>query len=247
MAGTAITTLHTYIDDYVDNASSETGPTNRAIIATVRDFCRFTHLWQETLADISVVADTAAYTLTAPTTYGDVVEVDGLVFCLYKENGLDDDQYAPLEIKSREWLDKYDKQWEYRTAPTPRMAFFDKMITNKMILVDTPTVASTDGLSVRVWLQPGLTATTVLPGLISTYTQTLTYGAAAHLMRMPNQRWSNAKLGDYYHNLYMDGRMNAQQDQDRGFADLENYRVIPEGAFTGGSRNSRFPSGTGTV
>lgn len=239
MAGTAITTFYDYVDDYVNGASDETAILNRAIIATIRDFCRFTHLWKETLTAITTIADQDSYTLTAPTDNGDEVEISGLDEVQYKEDGAEDNQFFPLTLTSREFLDTYEKGWEHRTGPAPNTAFYDHL-DGKIYLVPEPTLGSTTGLVVRTWLMPDYTATTVPAFLFSKYIYKLAEGIAGNMMRMTNQRWSDPELGDYYHNLYQSSRMNAQQDQDRGFADVENYRVIPEPAFTGRSKsNSR--------
>lgn len=246
MADTSIASYRTYVEDYVDGASDETTTTDRAIVDTVRDFCRFTHLWKETLPLIDIVADQSNYTLNPSTDHCDVPKVLGLDEVMYKEDGLDNQQFAPIDIVSREWLDTYDKQWVYRTSPVPRMAAFDHLV-DEVFLIDKPTVASTEGLFVRVWLWPDKSATTAPTSFFEKYYKAIAQGSAAEMMRMPNQRWSNPELGDHYHDLYMAERMNAQQDQDRGFADIENYRVIPERAFTGGSRGSTFPTGTGVV
>jgi hypothetical protein len=245
MAAFDLSGFWTYLDDYVDGASDNTTQSLRATITVLRDFCAFTHCWKQTLADISVVADTSEYTLTTTATETDVApEIVILNTVLYKENGLDDDQYAPLDLKSREWLDEYDPRWKYRTAPTPRIAFYDHQY-DKLRLVDTPTVASTDGLSVTVVVQPDLTAATIPEFIHNKYQKAMLFGAAAEMMRMPNQRWSNKELGDHYWAMYMDERASAQQDVDTGYLKLDDYRVIPEPAFTGGSRNNSFPGGTG--
>lgn len=247
MAEYSLSGFYTFLDDYVDGASKNTTQALRATIYAMRNFCRFTNCWQQTLADISVVADTADYTLTTTADETDQPpEITIVKKVLFKQEGDDDDQYAPLDLKSREWLDVYDSRWKYRTAPTPRMAYYDHL-DGKLYLVDTPTEASTDGLSVTVIVMPALTASTIPGFLQNKYFQAMLYGAAATMMRMPNQRWSNAELGDRYWALYMAERNNAQQDIDIGFLELDDFHVIPEGAFTGGSRGSRFPVGTGTV
>lgn len=246
MAGTAITTLDTFVEDYIDGATNEAALLLRAEVFVLRDFCEWTHLWKETLTRITVVANTASYTLTAPTNYGDSVEILGLDDVQYKEDGEDDDQFFNLTIRSREWLDEYDKRWEHRTSPNPRIAFYDHL-DGKIYLVDKPTSGSTSGLLVRCWLMPATDATTAPAFLFNKYSEKLAIGVAGAMCRMTNQRWSNPKLGDYFWNLYLSHRENAQQQQDTGFADVDSYRVIPERSHTGGSRNSSYPTGTGIV
>lgn len=236
MAGTAITTLYDYVDDYVDGASDETAILNRAIINTMRVFCRLTHLWKETLDDISVSEDTNSYSLTAPTGNGNS-EIIGLDEVKYKEDGADDDQYATLEIQSREYMDTYKKGWEFQDSqPTPLYAFFDHLEL-KLYIYPTPDDDSTDGLNVRVWLMPDYGATTAPAFLYNLYINQIARGVAGNMMQMTNQRWSNPELGDVLWSKFLKDCQNAQQDQDRGFSDIENYRAIPEIAFTGGSKS----------
>lgn len=244
MAGTALTALNDYVDDYVVGASNEAAVLLRAQRKTVIDWCRWVHPWKETLTAINAVAETQAYALTPGTTYCDYPEIIGLDGCKYKESGADDDQYFDLDVKSREWLDTYDKSWVHRdSAPVPNRCFWNEL-DGKLYLIDKPSAASTSGILPRVILAPSLTATTIPPFIIAKYANELTYGIAATLMRMTNKRWSNPELGDYYWNIYKDKRGEAQQEVDRGSAKLEDYRVIPELAFTGGSRNG-FRNGGG--
>ncbi len=237
MAGTDLTTLDTRVADYVDGATDEAAVLLRATVDVFRDFCKWTHCWKENLSDISSVAETQAYALAAGTDNCDSPEIIGLDKAQYKEADADDSQYSPLDLKSREYMDEYDSTWENRdSSPVPYRCFYNEL-DGKIYLIDTPSVASTDGLLVRVWLMPALDATTA-PGFIFTkYPKALVWGIVGAMLRMTNQRWSNTELGDYYHNLYKTERGNAQQEIDRGASKLNDYHVIPELAFTGGSRN----------
>ena len=239
MAGTDIATaLNTSIGDYVNGASNEAALTLRASIAILQDFCRWVHPWKETLTAIDSVAETQSYTLTPGTTYSDYPEIIGLDGCKYKPSGADDSQFYDLDLKSREWLDVYDKSWVHReSSPQPYRCFWNEL-DGKLYLIDKPSVASTGGLLPRVILMPAENATTAPPFLFTKYKKALVFGIAGDMLRMANQRWSNAEMGDYYHSLYIAERDNAQLEVDRGSAKLEDYHVIPERAFTGGSRNS---------
>lgn len=236
MAGTEFTTLNDYVDDYVSGASDEAAVLLRASVFVFQDFCRKTHCWKETLPDISAVAETKSYTLTPGTTYSDAAEICGLNLCEYKEDGASDSQYSPLDVKAKEWLDVYDKGWQNRdSAPVPYRCFYNEL-DGKLYLIDTPSAASTDGIKVEVILMPGLTATTAPPFIFTKYQRTLVKGITGHMMQITNQRWSNPELGERYWRKYMDGRNLAQQEVDRGAARLEDFRVMPEQAFTGGAK-----------
>jgi hypothetical protein len=246
MAGTALTTLDTYVADYCDGVTNEAALLLRATVRTFRDFCEWTHCWKDTLSDISIVAETQSYTLTPGTDNCDSPEVVGLDSAKFKESGASDSTYSPLDIKSREYVDEYDPTWEDRdSAPVPYRCFFDEL-DGKIYLIDTPSAASTDGLKVRCWLMPALDASTAPTSMFNKYQEALTFGIVSNLMRMTNQRWSNPELGDYYHGLYIAERNNAQQEIDRGRGNIRDYHIKPEPAFTGGSKNrSRGFSGGG--
>jgi hypothetical protein len=237
MAGTALTTLDTYVEDYADGVTNEADILLRATVRTFRDFCEWTHCWKETLDDIDVSEDVNSYALTPGTDNCDSPNIIGLDSAQFKEDGEDDNQYHPIDIKSREYMDDYEAGWENRdSAPVPYRCFYDEL-DGKIYLIDTPSADSTDGLKVRVWLEPALDATTAPGFMFTKYQEALTFGIVGKLLRMTNQRWSNPELGDYYHSLYIAERDNAQQEVDRGRGNIKNYHVKPELAFTGGSKN----------
>jgi hypothetical protein len=235
MANASITDWATVVSYYAKDATNEASVLAEAIVATIRDFCRFTHLWKQNLDAISVEADEARYSLTLPTTYGDKAEIAVVNSVKFKEDGADDNQYYPLKPTSRTYLDSYDTSWEFRESPRARQWFYDH-ITEELVLVDIPTEESDDGLLVRVGLMPDITATTVPSFLLEKYKYDIAHGAAGYLMRMSNKRWYNRELGDYQWELYINARMNAQQDHDLGFTDREDYVMMPEPGMTGGSR-----------
>lgn len=236
MAGTALTTLDTYVGDYVDGATDEAALLLRATVRTFRDFCEWTNCWKETLSDITLVAETQSYALTPGVTNCDSPNIIKLYSAQFKESGADDVSYSPLDIKSREYMDEYEPGWENRDSGTPYRCFYDEL-DGKIYLIDKPDAASTDGLKVQVILEPALNATTAPPFMFTKYPEALTFGIVSKLLRMTNQRWSNPELGDYYHGLYIQERDNAQMEVDRGRGNIKDYHVKPELAFTGGSKN----------
>ena len=245
MPGTALTTLDTHVEDYIDGVTSEAALLLRATVRTFRDFCEWTNCWKETLTDISLSENVKSYALTASTTYCDASNIIKLHSAQYKEDGADDISYSPLDIKSREYMDEYEPGWENRDSGTPYRCFYDEL-DGKIYLIDTPDADSTDGLKVQVIQEPALNATTAPPFMFTKYAEALVFGIVSKLLRMTNQRWSNPELGDYYHGLYIAERDNAQLEVDRGRGNIRDYHVKPELAFTGGSRNnSRGFSGWG--
>lgn len=236
MANASISDWRTIVSYYAKGADQETTILDEATLSALRNFCRFTNLWKENLDRIDVVADTARYTVSPGTTYCDVPKAYALDKVQFKEDDAEDTQFYLLDMRSREQLQSYDSLWEFQTGPTPNKVMYD-VLTNELVLVPTPTEDSDEGLLARVMLMPGVTATTCPEFFLLFYKHEIAYGAAGYLLRQATQRWYNRELGDYYWNLYMNARMNAQQDADIGFTDQERYNAVPEPAFTGGSRH----------
>lgn len=220
---------------YTKDADVETDVFDKAIRDTIRDFCRFTHLWKQNHDRIDMVSGTARYALTPPTDQGDATEIAGVDVVKFKQDGMDDDQFYPLKPTSREYLDSYDVSWEFREGTTPWGYFYDHL-TEELVLVDIPGEDSTGGILPRVWLMPAVTATEVPNFLFQKYEEDISYGVAGYLMRMSNRRWHNQELAAVHWKNYLDRRSNAQQDHDLGFTDREDYVAMPEPGFSGGSR-----------
>jgi hypothetical protein len=92
-----ISDWNTEVAKYVKFSSSYATLVTAEVLETLRDFCRDTGIWKEPIADISVVADTATYSLNLPTGNGDSPELAWIDSVKYKENGMDDDQYWTLD------------------------------------------------------------------------------------------------------------------------------------------------------
>lgn len=234
MAETPISDWNDEVAKYVKFQSQYDTLVTAEVVETLRDFCRDTGIWKETLADVSVVADTATYTLTIPTTNGDSPELAWADSVKYKANGADDDQYRTLAPFTEEDMDMYEHGgWEYHEAPEPQNYFFNH--AKQLVLYKIPTVASTDGLRIKLICKPADNSTTVPNWIWDDYQRTITIGTAGALMNMPNKPWSNAEMGAYYHNQYKARRDEAYQNVKLGYTKKRQGVKFP---FFAGSRNS---------
>jgi hypothetical protein len=244
----AITTVtisnwNTEVAKYVKFSSSYATLVTAEVLETLRDFCRDTGIWKETLTDVSVVADTANYELTVPTTHGDSSEIKRFDSVKYKENGADDDQYRTLPAFTEDDKDRYEQGgWEYHTGSQPEK-YFGKLTGSSnsvktLCLYPIPTAASTDGLRIKVACQPSDASTTVPQWIWDDYMRCIAIGTAGNLMNMPNKPWSNAEMSNYYRDQYQARRDEAYQDVKLGLTKERKQQVrMP---YTGGSRQSRM-------
>jgi len=161
----------------------------RAVRNTAIEFCEETLVWTESLTRISVVTDTAGYTLTP--TSGRLIAIDE---AHYKANGEDDTEFIPLEPIPQDQKDIFSttgKNWKYETG-TPSGYYHDEAIT-PINLYPIPNADSTSGLLVKVNLIPGDTDTTVADFLFNIYNDALTAGALAYLLDMKDMPWHDEK------------------------------------------------------
>jgi len=180
----AITSWETEVMPYVRNVPWP------AFLNAVRDaaitFCEETSLWVDTLDRISVDADTAEYALTDP----DNAEIYGTDEVKYKADGAEDSQFKTLHPMSENQEDLHRRgSWKFQTGTSPSHFMLDADKT--LILWRIPTLASTEGLLVKVILRPDKICT-VLPDVLYTdHYKTIGRGARAGLFGQSAQPWYN--------------------------------------------------------
>lgn len=236
MASKAISDYRTEVQRYIKISGSGTNTDIDAkVIETLRDFCKFTSYWRETLDAISVVADTEEYTLTVPATEGDG-QVHSLVWVKYKEDGEDDDQFIKLQLIDQDTIDFFydDAGWKFETNETPDSAGLT--FNKKLFLHPIPTEASTDGLLVRVVVIPTPSASNAPEFIFNDYYQTIAYGAAGLMMQMTNKPWTNVELGARYWADYLMRRNDIKFDRKTGNTN-RRLGVFQRGGLYAGSRS----------
>jgi hypothetical protein len=167
-------------------------------VNAARQFCEKTLLWTTELDRISVVADQRAYTITIPPALnGELVEVGNV---RYKQNAQTDDQFVPLDpiTEVAMDLDQYQYNtsrgaWKFQTAETPRAHYMDPALPTTMYLWRIPTVASTEGLLVRVCLKPTKTATSVADFLYTLHYDAILLGILAELYGRNTMPWADPR------------------------------------------------------
>ena len=189
-----------------------------AMIDAVRDacieFCKETWLYTYDLDRISIVAETQSYTLTVPTAaYGEIIAADEVK---YKQDGLDDDQFVtlnPLSVEDKERA--YGASWIFQTAPTPSEFWLGSDKT--LYLHRIPTVASAEGLLVKVILKPAEDCTTVPDFLWTDHRDTIASGAKADLLSRKGMPWYDPQLSGAFKAMFTNGYNNAKMIKAVGY------------------------------
>jgi len=220
---------------YVQFASTYQSLVDAEVKEVIRDFCRDTGIWKKTLARVTTVVNQADYPMTVPTTDGKA-EICYFDNVKYKENGADDDQFRNLEPFTQEEKDEHENgAWSFHTAPDPYKFYAD--VDKTLILYPIPTVASTDGLLIRVVVRPTDDATKVPDFLYIEHKKSIAIGVAGAMCNMPNKPWSDAALGKDLDNQYLARRDEALQMVKMGYTKKKMEAKFP---FFGGSRSQSW-------
>ncbi|MCK4252579.1 hypothetical protein KAX97_14115 [candidate division WOR-3 bacterium] len=177
-------------------------------------FCEQTLLWTYTLDRITVAVDTQSYPLTIPgATYGEIISVDDVK---YKQDGEDDDQFTTLDPISKNQKDLHDSgSWPFRTSTTPSGYWVDK--DKNILLYNTPTAASSEGLLVRCNLKPTKTCTTVEDFLYKDHFEVIGAGAKAKLFSRKAQSWYDPDLAGVFGSIFNVGINDAKPIKTTGY------------------------------
>jgi len=178
-------------DVYAEIGGNDCPPSKieTAIVESIRDFCDKTLTWKVNLDRISVVADTQSYALTIATS-----DIISIMSVKYKQNGLGDDQFGTLTPITEQDNDVYKQgSWEFLTSSSPSEFWVDSGRT--LNLWPTPTDASTEGLLVKVFVKPLVTATEVEDFFYNDHKKAVTLGAVSKLLQETNTPWANIEVG----------------------------------------------------
>jgi hypothetical protein len=163
-------------------------------------FCEQTLLWEEELSRISIVKDQESYALTAPSD-SEIISVERVLF---KADAAADTTFVYLYPFSQAQKDLYagNTQWQFQSATAPSGYYLD---TDKNLhLHPIPSVASSEGLLVKVNLRPEHGCTTVPEFLYTDYYKAIGAGAKADLLARVGQPWANPETAVIYAKLFSD-------------------------------------------
>ena len=244
MAGTALTSFTTEVSYYVKGAERSDNTTfiSDQILKTVRDFCRETWIYRETLTAIDVVSGDDDYTLTPPVTNCDAPEIHMVDWVKFKADGKDDDQYVfvnPMNLESEEVATAtgISAGFVFTSADAPQVFYMDPDDTLWLKPIPNANAAGTGNLLVKLILIPDLTATTVPTHIYSDWLELIAKGVAARTMGMAGKKWYNPALANFYQAQYLTARNDEARAQRWGGKTREQLHVRFHPGFSGGSRS----------
>jgi len=161
-----------------------------AIVIAVRRLCFKTLCWFKTLDKISIVAGTQGYALSS--TDGDIISVNTVK---YKQDGLDDDRFTQVSPTTEIYKDTNSLGgWNFVTGQIPNEYYISNGGT-QINLLPIPTVASDEGLLVKVYIRPLLTATAIEDFIYNKYRDVIVNGAISKLLKENGTPWTNIEVG----------------------------------------------------
>lgn len=174
------------------------------LIMAARDLCSYSLAWQD---EVTIALDGSdTYTLTPPA--GVLVEP---ISALFSSGDATAASYVRLEPTTIARLDATDPSWRVREG-TPRWFQLDDYSTIRFV-----PVPSTGTITLRVALQPDITAAVIDDRVGQTYRDTLVHGALARLFRSPVKDLFNGSLAAYHEEKFEIGKGNAQVRGVDGF------------------------------
>ena len=244
MAGTAHTAYLPTIEGYLKGATKSDNDTfmQANILRVLRDFCKHTWIWRETLDKISVLDTVSQYTMTPGVTNCDVPDVHYVDWVKYKEDGNDDDQFVflnPVNLESEEVVGggtHFSAGYVNSESPSPREFHVDPADKLNIYPIPNDVAAGTDNMQVKCILKPALTATTSPTFIYSEHEECIAYGVAARIMEMSGKKWYNAQLAEYYGTKYKKLRDTEAKVQRWEGKNRKRSKIVFNNGMAGGSR-----------
>lgn len=146
-----------------------------------------------------------------------------------------DDWDTKIPFKTRDQLDRIDRNWYTETGTAPKYWTYDNAVP---VLYPIASATVTTALLIRSVIAPVFTATTdELPELLYYgFEDYIKAGILADLMKMPGKDWTNPNMSVYYSNIYTKGvdKAKSRAEADYGQPNRTmSYGGIGCGANTG--------------
>jgi hypothetical protein len=191
----------------------------RAIREAARRFCEESTAYRKKLTpatDLSYAA--GVYTIAIPANTQLISVISPIVF--QGSYTVDSIEYAldaiSLQAASPEWLDMNRPGWRTDTD-TDSVEYFCLQSTNTFVLTPDSGTDRKANLTVSLILMPDRTTTTLDDEFGNRWFDDLTAGAKSLLMIMPNVKWSNPQLAEYYRLKFDSGIDKARRYAETGF------------------------------
>ncbi len=175
---------------------------DEAVLEAIREFCRLSWIWRETLATFATVSGTAEYILVMP----EHASLEGVRRMRHSGGGA-------ILPKSDEELERYyGVGWEDETAATPE--FFNRPLPGRVLLVPIPSSAVT--VTVKAYLKPSQTATEVPGFFLTDLRKSIIQGVLGLLFMQTGTPWYDPRKGQFEERRFKESagkaRVVAEQD-----------------------------------
>ncbi len=154
-----------------------------------REFCKRTHIWQETVTR-SLAAANVEYLVPLP-------ENTILQDITYMARKVENTNPAKYSDKTEAKITQADMDWEnpgWRDLTQANAHFRHWGILpgrNKFFVSPTPAIDYVDGIRYTMILAPDQVASDVIDILYDEYLQVIAAGASAKILRIPNKNWTD--------------------------------------------------------
>jgi len=200
MATVAYSTFFPFLIPLVPHVADPVA--EQAIRDTCIEFCKESLIWQTPIDPISSTAGEAVYQLDVPTNANLAHVVD-----LYYNN-------ARLAKKSvSEIASKFTRDW-MQSVGTPTV--FTMLNPNEITLVSKPDRSVLDAITGILAYAPMRKSTGIIDYIYEDYAEEIARGAAARLMMIPNQQWTDPKMALGYRKQFMSDMSNARAHVNQG-------------------------------
>lgn len=167
---------------------------DKFLLEATREFCRQSWYYQATQV-ANIVLGQSTYTLT-PSTGEEVVAIAGLE--------VDGSTYNPL---TQEDIGRNDLT----------LTGFQFEPPNYLSISPEPTANVTDGLEIRLVLQPAENASTIADSIYRNYKEIIVAGALAYILSQQSEAWSNPELAQFMLQRFETGWKAAKGERMRSF------------------------------
>jgi hypothetical protein len=200
MANVAYSAFFPYLIPLVPHVADPVA--EQAVRDACIEFCEGSLIWQEGMDPLSTIKGEAAYELDAPTG----AKLTHIVDLYYDSNRLE--KMSRSEISAR-----FMRDW-MTLEGTP--SAYMMLNPNEVTLVLKPDKSLADALTGILAFAPTRKSTQIIDYIYEDYAEQIARGAAAKLMIIPNQQWSDMKTALLYHKQFTSDISNARSHVNEG-------------------------------
>jgi len=193
----------------------------KAIIETVREFCRTTEILKVQASNITVLLNTAEFTISFTGDY-EPVSIDEQD--AYLGDGSDTD--SKLTVTSKRQLDQGESNWQVLTTASDITHVFLTQ-SGKARVYPIVETTLTDYLRLKCSVMPTRSATQMVDDLIyNDYIEVIRDGTIARILDMRNTDWYDPVLSREYRRKFIIGMADARTLDSQGKNNHEMYAKV---------------------